>query len=132
MKKQITIALLLIVSAFAACKKDEGPQVDIAGTWKVAKFETQVGIIDPVVYIGTASDNIEFRRNEENEMVVNLEGVSSIGHYVILEHNGIRFSYKGENRVGQITKLTANELEITATVETSAAAPKTEKYYLNR
>lgn len=130
MKKQITIALLLIVSAFTACKKEEGPQVDIAGTWKVLKVETTVAGEPDNVYTGTAADNIEFRRNEANEMVVNLNANSSIGHYAILENSGIVFSYAGENRTGKITKITATELEFNGVVE--GAAGKTEKYYLGK
>lgn len=131
MKKQITIALLLIISAFAACKKDEGPQVDIEGTWNVSKVETTIAGSPAVIYTGTSSDNIEFRRNEQNEMVVHLNSVSAIGNYFVLVNDGIRFNYSGKTRAGQITTLTANKLEFSVTVEGVTPAT-TEKYYLSK
>lgn len=131
MKKQITIALLLITSAFTACKKDEGTHVDIVGTWKVTKIETTVAGAATVTYTGAASDSFEFRSNDGNEMVVNLNSSSTIGSYYVLVNNGLKFSYNGKTRSGTITTISESKLEFTGTVE-GTTPQTTEKYYLTK
>ncbi|MEQ7800153.1 lipocalin family protein [Pedobacter sp. ASV1-7] len=131
MKTQITIALLLIVSAFTACKKEKGNQVDIAGKWQVTKVETSVAGAATETYTGIASDSFEFRRNEENEMVVSLKSVNTIGVYYILLNDDIKFAFGGKNYAGKITTLTANKLEFNGVVEGSSPVV-TEKYYLTK
>ncbi|MFA4869246.1 MAG: lipocalin family protein [Pedobacter sp.] len=131
MKTQITLALLLIVSAFTACKKEKGAHVDIAGKWQVTKVETSVAGSATVTYTGKASDYFEFRRNDENEMVVSLDGINTIGTYYVLAGNDIKFNYSGKDRSGHITTINAQKLEFNGTV-TGSSPVVTEKYYLTK
>ena len=131
MRKQITLALLLIASAFTACKKEKGAHVDIIGTWKVAKVETTVAGTATVTYTGVPADSFEFRSNEGNEMVVNLKSTSTIGSYYVLVNNDFKFSYNGKIRSGSITTISESKLEFTGTVE-GATPQTTEKYYLTK
>ncbi|MNL32898.1 hypothetical protein D3C87_1547770 [compost metagenome] len=131
MKTQITLALLLIVSAFTACKKEKGAQVDIAGKWQVTKVETSVAGSETETYTGKASDYFEFRRNEANEMIVSLNGVNTIGTYYVLVGDDIRFSYNNKDRSGHITTIAAGKLEFNGTIVGSSPVV-TEKYYLTR
>jgi len=131
MKKQITLALLLVISALSACKKAEGTHVDIVGTWKVAKVETAIAGSAVVTYTGTSSDYFEFRGNKENEVVVNLNSNSSIGTYYVLVSNGLKITYGGKSRNGDITTISDNKLEFTVTVD-GATPQTTEKYYLTK
>jgi hypothetical protein len=131
MKKQITIALLLVISTFAACKKEKGAHVDIIGVWKVTKVETTVAGAATVTYTGVPADSFEFRSNEGNEMVVNLNSTSTIGSYYVLVNDDFKFTYNGRTRSGSITTISESKLEFTGTVE--GATPKTtEKYYLTK
>ncbi len=130
MKTQITLTLLLIVSAFTACKKEKGTQVEIAGKWQVTKVETTTGSAT-VTYTGTASDYIEFRRNDNNELVVKLGDLNTIGSYYMLVNNDIKFGYNGKNRAGKVTTINGSKLEFNGTVEGSSPVV-TEKYYLSR
>lgn len=131
MKTQITIALLLLTLGFVSCKKDEGTHVDIVGKWQVTKVETTVAGTAAVTYTGVPADYFEFRRNEENEVVVNLNSVSSIGNYYVLINNGLKLSYNGKARSGEITTISENKLEFTVTVD--GATPQTiEKYYFTK
>lgn len=133
MKKQITFAFatLLIIIGLASCQKDGGNEVvnAVAGQWKVAKIETTAAGAAPVVYTGLAADYFEFRRNEENEMVVNLNGANYLGTYVLLEGKLINIVYQGKLRTGKITNISATNLDFTATVE---GGQTTEKYYFTR
>ena len=123
--------LLLIGASFTACKKEEGAHVDIIGKWKVSKTETTVAGTATVTYTGVAADSFEFRSNDGNEMVVNLNGASSIGSYYVLDNNNLRFNYNGKTRVGTITTLSESKLEFTGTVE-GTTPQTTEKYYLTK
>lgn len=131
MTKHMTIVLLLIASAFVSCKKNEGTHVDIVGKWKVSKIETTVAGAATVTYTGVAADSFEFRSNDGNEMVVNLNGASAIGSYYVLVNNALKFSYNGKMRNGSITTISESKLEFTGTVE-GVTPQTTEKYYLTK
>lgn len=135
MKKQITLAIttLLIFTGLSSCQKDGGNETVnlVAGQWKVSKVETTVAGSTTVTYTGLAADYVEFRRNEENEAIVNLNGSNYIGTYVILEGKLLNIVYNGKLRKGKITNVSASNLDITATVD-GATPETTEKYYLTR
>lgn len=135
MKKQITFAIttLLILTGLSSCQKDGGNGTVnmVAGQWKVSKVETTVAGSTTVTYTGLAADYVEFRRNEENEAIVNLNGSNYIGTYVILEGKLLNIVYNGKLRKGKITNVSASNLDITATVD-GATPETTEKYYLTR
>ncbi|MBB5440016.1 hypothetical protein HDC92_003714 [Pedobacter sp. AK017] len=135
MRKQITFALtlLLIVTGISACQKDEDTsnKKNMTGKWQVAKIETSVAGAELVTYTGVSSDYLEFRNNEEDEVVVNLKGNNYIGTYAVLQGTGLNISYGGKLYTAQVNTLTANKLEFTANVE-GATVKTTEKYYLTR
>lgn len=135
MRKQITFALtlLLIVIGIGACQKDEDTsnKKNMTGKWQVAKIETSVAGAELVTYTGISSDYLEFRNNEEDEVVVNLKGNNYIGTYAVLQGTGLNITYGGKLYTAQVTTLTANKLEFTANVE-GATVKTTEKYYLTR
>lgn len=135
MKRQITFAIttLLMITGLASCQKDGGATVvnAVAGQWKVAKIETTISGTAPVIYTGKSSDYFEFRRNEENEMVVNLNSASALGTYVVLEGKLINIVYNGKLRRGKITNISDTNLDFTATVD-GEAVETTEKYYFTR
>lgn len=132
MKKQITIIFLLLIAiGFVACKKAKGTYVDIMGRWQVAKVETTVTGSPMETYPGISSDSFEFRDNEGNEMVVNLNSKSYIGHYYVMVNNGFKFNFDGKARSGEITTISANKLEFTVTLD-GVTPQTTEKYYLTR
>lgn len=131
MNKQITIALLFIICAFTACKKEKGTHVDIVGTWKVAKIETTTAGAATLTYTGTSADTFEFRNNEGNEMIVNLKSVSSIGIYNVLVNQGLKFSYNGKTYSGEVNTISESKLEFTVNIE-GASPTTTEKYYFTK
>jgi hypothetical protein len=135
MKKQITFAvtLLLIVVAAAGCQKDEETSLkkDLTGKWLVAKIETTIQGSATVTYTGVSSDYFEFRNNEEDEVVINLNASNYIGNYVVLDGDLLNVSYNGKLRTTKVTTISATKLEFSGTVEGSSPAV-TEKYYLTR
>lgn len=134
MKKQITLAIttLLIITGLASCQKDGGNEVVniVAGQWKVSKIETTTAGTT-TTYTGVTADYFEFRRNEENELVVNLNGANYLGTYVLLEGKLLNIVYQGKLRKGKITNISASNLEFTTTVD-GEAVETTEKYYFTR
>lgn len=135
MKKQITFitTLLFILAGVTGCQKDEDTSAkkDIFGKWQVAKIETTILGSATVIYTGISSDYIEFRNNEQDEVLVSLNSNNYIGNYVVLENDGLNLSYNNKTRISKITTITDKKLEFTATVEGSTPQT-TEKYYLTR
>jgi hypothetical protein len=135
MKRQITLAvtLLLIIAGITSCKKERTDTVkkNIVGRWKVAKIETTVLGSATVTYTGVASDYFEFRNNEENEVIINLNSNSYIGKYVVVVGEHLKITYNGKTRDAQVTSSSESKLEFTANVE-GATPQTTEKYYLTK
>jgi hypothetical protein len=135
MKRQITFAvtLFLLFAGLTGCQKDEqtSNKKNITGKWLVAKIETTVAGSAMVSYTGISSDYFEFRNNEEDEVVVSINGSNYVGSYVVLEGEGLNISYGGKLYNAKINTLTANKLEFTADVKGETPA-KTEKYYLTK
>jgi hypothetical protein len=135
MKKQITFItmLLFLLAGVTGCQKDEetSAKTDIFGKWQVAKIETTIAGAATVVYTGISSDYIEFRNNEQDEVILSLNSSNYIGNYVILDNDGLNLNYNNKTRVSKITTITDKKLEFTATVEGSTPQT-TEKYYLIR
>ena len=135
MKTQITFAvtLLLIVATAVGCQKDEETSLkkDMTGKWLVAKIETTIQGSATVIYTGLPSDYFEFRNNEEDEVVINLNATNYIGNYVVLEGDLLNIHYNGKLRTTHVNTISANKLEFSGTVEGSSPTV-TEKYYLTR
>ncbi|WEK18646.1 MAG: hypothetical protein P0Y49_17805 [Candidatus Pedobacter colombiensis] len=135
MKKQITFAigLLLIFASLTSCKKNETATLKgkIVGRWQVAKIETTVSGLATVTYTGVAADYFDFRNNDANEVVVAFNGTTYTGIYYVLINDHLNITYNGKTRSAQVTTITANKLEFTASVD-GASPQTTEKYYLTR
>lgn len=135
MKKQITFAFiaLFILTGLSSCQKDGGSEVvkGIVGQWKVSKIEKTVAGAAMETYTGLPADYVEFRRTQEDELYVNLNGINYVGTYVVLEGKLLNFTYNGKLRTSKITTLSDNMLEFTAKVD-GEAIETTEKYYLTR
>lgn len=135
MKQHITIALtlLLMITGFSACKKEDqnSNKSRLGGTWKVSRVETTEGgaVIDN--YTGKSSDSFEFRSNDEDEVVVNLNAASTVGNYTVIEGTGLNMTIFGEVLIGEISTLTESSLVYTGTVDGSSPE-KTKTYYLTR
>lgn len=133
MKKQITLAatLLLMLVGFSSCQKEEQTSLkkDLVGTWKVAKIETTVQGSATVTYTGVASDSFEFRNNEQDEVIVNLESKSYIGTFVVMEGNALNLNYGGKLYTTTVTTISGNKLEFSGNVDNPKASIK---FYLTK
>lgn len=138
MKKQLTFATMLlfvIAGIVTGCKKDSGEsrslKKKIEGKWLVSKIESKVEGGETKIYTGLATDFMEFRNDENDQLDVNINGKHNLGSYAVLATDGVKLSIPGEQLSCNVTTINDNTLEFNATVE-QTNPKETRKYYLHR
>lgn len=140
MKKKLTRAalFLLMVTGLGACKKEDSGTVrsQISGRWVVNKIEVKTydanGALTGTTSTNyTASDYIDFKTNETNEVNLSLSGTVLTGSYTTFLNGTFNVNFTSKLLSCSTDVITDNTFQFTGAVNNSN--PKTtETYYLTR
>lgn len=131
--------ILLLAISFTACKKDEGEsrplRTKVLGKWQVNKIDvttySAAGVPTTVTTTYAASDYMEFRDNESDDVELGLGTTRQVGSFGIYANDDFFLDFSSKDLACVTNTITDNQFRFTGTVV--GANPKvTETYYLSR
>ena len=127
--------LFIIAGIATGCKKEVGENRSLKkkmlGKWQLEKLEITTAGADPVITVGTATDYVDFKDNEDDQIEMNVGTTHSLGTYATLADNTFNVSISGKLLQCVVNSITDNKLEFTGTRDKSNPTV-TEKYTLTR
>ncbi len=140
MERRLLVAgiLLFFIASFTACKKQDEEtkplRSKILGKWQVNKIDVITytsGTPSTVSTSYTASDYIDFKNNESDDVEFGLKSNQTIGSFSTNSANGLFIHFSSKDLECVVNTITDNQFQFTGTV--AGSNPRvTETYYLSR